>query len=666
MAAARAVQLQPSHERVRHGLTVALVGPDGAGKTTVARRLADVLPRRVTYLYMGVNPDSSNVLLPTTRLVHAVRRASGASPDTGGPRDSRRPDAPPPRSRGRRLLRSGRSFLRLANRLAEEWQRALIASVERRRGSIVVFDRHFFADYYAYDVAAVGRRPYSRRLHGYVLARLYPRPDLVVYLDAPPETLLQRKGEGTLESLARRRREYLELGDVMNNFSVVDADRPLDAVVDDVVALVESFAGGDQPRPERDAGMAGPRRRPHARVLVTDASRGSAVSVIRSLGGRGMHVIAADSAGRSPGFSSTYASERLRYPPPAESPEAMVDVLLSAARERRVDLIIPVTDETVAPLAAARERFDGVCRLALPSAEALAASRDKMATVELAGELGIPVPRTELVVGLDDALRAAPTLGWPVVLKPRFSRVVRDGRAIERYSVAYAENEDGLAEQMRAFEGRCDVLLQEYCGGEAHGVELLAHEGRTLAAFQHRRLREVPITGGASSFREGVALDPVLFDQATRLLAALDWTGLAMVEFKVGETTGPKLMELNGRIWGSLPLAVKSGMDFPAGLVDVCLGALPAADEPPNTSYTPGVRSRDLGLEVMWIGSTLRRARRYPFIPTPRRRDALAAALRLLYPGDGFDVLAREDPRPGLVEIANVAGRLRRKVGRGR
>jgi hypothetical protein len=139
-----------------------------------------------------------------------------------------------------------------------------------------------------------------------------------------------------------------------------------------------------------------------------------------------------------------------------------------------------------------------------------------------------------------------------------------------------------------------------------------------------------------------------------------------MVEFKVRETTGPKLMELNGRIWGSLPLAVKSGMDFPAGLVDVCLGALPAADEPPNTSYTPGVRSRDLGLEVMWIGSTLRRARRYPFIPTPRRRDALAAALRLLYPGDGFDVLAREDPRPGLVEIANVAGRLRRKVGRGR
>jgi predicted ATP-grasp superfamily ATP-dependent carboligase/thymidylate kinase len=647
-------------------LTVALIGPDGAGKTTVARRLADVLPWRVTYLYMGVNPDSSNVLLPTTRLVHAVRRARGAPPDTAGPRDSGRPDAPPPRSGRRRLLRSTRSFLRLANRLAEEWQRAGIAAVERRRGSIVVFDRHFFADYYAYDVVAGAPRSLSRRLHGYVLARLYPRPDLVVYLDAPPETLLQRKGEGTLESLARRRREYLDLGRVMSNFSVVDADRPLDVVVADVAALVESSVGGNGSRPEADEGPAGPRRRRHARVLVTDASRGSAVSIIRSLGRSGMHVIAADSEGRSPGFASSYASGRLRYPSPAESPEAMVDVLLAAARDRRLDLIIPVTDETVVPLADARERFEGVCRLAVPSAEALATSRDKMATVELARELGIPVPRTELVTGVDDALRAAPLLGWPVVLKPRFSRVVRDGHAVERYSVSYAENEDGLAERMRNFEGRCDVLLQEYCGGEGHGVELLAHEGRTLAAFQHRRLREVPITGGASSFREAVALDPALLDQATRLLAALRWTGLAMVEFKVGETAGPRLMELNGRIWGSLPLAVKSGMDFPGRLADVYLGALPSADEPPNTSYAPGVRSRDLGLETVWIGSTLRRARRYPFIPTPRRRDALVAAVRLLYPGDGFDVLAREDPRPGLVEIANVAGRLRRKVGRGR
>jgi predicted ATP-grasp superfamily ATP-dependent carboligase/thymidylate kinase len=649
----------------RSGLTVALIGPDGAGKTSVARRLAEVLPPPVTYLYMGVNPGSSNLLLPSTRLVHAIRRARGATLDTAGPRDSRRPEQAPSKSRTKRSLRSARSFLRLANRLAEEWQRALVASVQRRRGSIVIFDRHFFADYYAYDVATPARRSTSRRLHGFVLARLYPRPDLVLYLDAPAETLLRRKGEGTLDSLARRRREYRELGHVMSNFAVVDADRPLPDVVGEVAAIIKDFAGGEQVGSEPVSRTSPRPRVRQARVLVTDASRGSAVTIIRSLGRRGMHVIAADSEARSPGFYSRYAAGRLRYPPPDESPEEMVEVLLAAARTRRIDLIVPVTDETILPMLAARERFAGVCRLALPEPGPLTTTLDKMATFELAAELGIPLPRTELVSRVNEALRAAPALGWPVVLKPRFSRILRDGHGIERYTVSYAANEEALAQEMGLLEGRSDVLLQEYCGGEAHGVEVLAHEGRPLAAFQHRRLREVPITGGASSFRESVALEPVLFGHAARLLAALEWTGLAMVEFKVGDE-GPRLMEVNGRIWGSLPLAVKSGIDFPAGFADVCLGNVPGPDYRPDLSYAVGVRSRNLDLEVVWIGSTLRGARAYPGVPTPRRRQAVAAALRLAYPRDGFDILGREDPRPGLVELVRIAGKLRGKLARGR
>jgi predicted ATP-grasp superfamily ATP-dependent carboligase len=533
-----------------------------------------------------------------------------------------------------------------------------------RRGAIVLFDRHFFADYYAYDVAAPGRRSASRRLHGFVLAHLYPKPDLVVYLDASAETLLLRKGEGTLESLARRRGEYLELARVMTNFAVVDAERPLDDVVGEVAARVEAFAGGEQRQPQSGAGTSPRPRVQQARVLVTDAARPSAVSIIRSLGRRGLHVIAADSDARSPGFYSRYTAERLRYPPPEESPEEMVEALLAAARKRRIDLIVPITDETILPLAGARGRFADVCRIALPEPRALVTSRDKMATVELATELGVPVPRTELVSTVSDALRAAPLLGWPVVVKPRFSRLVRAGR-VERFTVSYAADEAALAAQMGALEGRSDVLLQEYYAGDGYGVELLAHEGRPIAAFQHRRLREVPITGGASSFRESVALDPLLLDYAVRLLAALDWTGLAMVEFKLGPE-GPRLMEINGRIWGSLPLAVKSGMDFPARLADVCLGSPQVPDGPLDTSYDLGVRSRNLDLEMVWIGSTLRRARRYPGVPTPRPRQAVATALRLLYPGDGFDMLTREDPRPGLVELARIAGKLRGKMARGR
>jgi predicted ATP-grasp superfamily ATP-dependent carboligase len=209
--------------------------------------------------------------------------------------------------------------------------------------------------------------------------------------------------------------------------------------------------------------------------------------------------------------------------------------------------------------------------------------------------------------------------------------------------------------------GRTDVLLQRYVTGDGHGVELLMAAGRPLAAFQHHRLREVPITGGASSFRESVALDPALLDASVRLLGELSWTGLAMVEFRVGPD-GPSLMEVNGRIWGSLPLAVKAGMDFPAQMADLFLDG-PPLEGPVDTDYRIGVRSRNLSLDVVWIGSTLRRRRRYPYLGAPRRREAVAAAAGLLRPSDGYDLLEADDPGPGLAELRGLAGKLRSKVG---
>src|SRR6266851_6581158 len=137
-------------------VTVALIGADGAGKTTIGRRLEHALPMPVKYIYMGVNADSTNFLLPTTRLVRAVRRACGAGPDVAGPPDPDRVQAPP-KGRTKRVLGSLRSCLSLVNRVCEEWYRQAVAWHYQRKGNVVVFDRHFFSDYYAYDIAVNGR-----------------------------------------------------------------------------------------------------------------------------------------------------------------------------------------------------------------------------------------------------------------------------------------------------------------------------------------------------------------------------------------------------------------------------------------------------------------------------------------------------------------------------
>jgi thymidylate kinase len=223
--------------------TVALIGPDGAGKTTVGRRLQRELPIPATYLYMGVNAEASNCVLPTTRLIRAVKRLRGAAPDTAGPPDPlvRRPLEPA--TRVRRAGLALRNALRLANQLAEEWHRQVRAWIHIRRGRVVVFDRHFFADFHAYDIAGGDARPLGRRIHGLMLEHLYPRPDLVVYLDAAPEVLLARKGEGTIEALARRRRDYLELARLSGRFTTVDASRPLEDVTRDVARIILAFSG---------------------------------------------------------------------------------------------------------------------------------------------------------------------------------------------------------------------------------------------------------------------------------------------------------------------------------------------------------------------------------------------------------------------------------------
>lgn len=215
--------------------TVALIGPDGAGKMTVARALPAALPMPVRYLYMGVSAESSNVLLPTTRLMRRAKRIVGAAPDTAGPPSH----APRRRSRSflRRRLADARSVLRLGNRLAEEWYRQWTAWRWQRGGAVVVFDRHFFIDYHAYDVAGEART-WSQRAHGFVLGRLYPKPDLVIYLDAPGEVLLARKGEGTIDALERRRVEYRAVAAVVPDFVEVDATRSLEAVTAEVAEAI--------------------------------------------------------------------------------------------------------------------------------------------------------------------------------------------------------------------------------------------------------------------------------------------------------------------------------------------------------------------------------------------------------------------------------------------
>lgn len=219
--------------------TVAMVGPDGAGKTTVCKELAATLGLPTKYVYMGINLEASNVLLPTTRMWLEMKRWRGKRPDMGG---AMRSNGAAGKSGLGGWFAQCKSGVRLLNLISEEAFRQLVCRYWRMRGRTVLCDRDFYCDYYAYDVAPQrDERSLVQRLHGWLLKNAYQRPDLLIVLEAPAEQMYGRKSEGTLESLEQRRLEYRQLKTKFCHFHVVDASQPLDVVVQQARTIIEHF-----------------------------------------------------------------------------------------------------------------------------------------------------------------------------------------------------------------------------------------------------------------------------------------------------------------------------------------------------------------------------------------------------------------------------------------
>jgi predicted ATP-grasp superfamily ATP-dependent carboligase len=251
--------------------------------------------------------------------------------------------------------------------------------------------------------------------------------------------------------------------------------------------------------------------------------------------------------------------------------------------------VLPVTEITTTVVVENRGEFERCSRIPFPVVETFNRAGNKVEVLALAEKLSIPIPLGVVIGHPDDRPQWPEGLRFPVVVKPHRSRIRVNGQW-RSTSVTYAEDRAEL-DQILGAKDACEypILLQQRIIGPGLGVFLCYQRGKLVAQFAHRRLREKPPSGGVSVFCESVPVPLHALRYAKALLDELSWEGVAMVEFKMDQLDQSlKLMEINGRFWGSLQLAIDAGVDFPDLLVRTL------ADEPMKMvdRYRIGVRSR--------------------------------------------------------------------------
>lgn len=384
------------------------------------------------------------------------------------------------------------------------------------------------------------------------------------------------------------------------------------------------------------------------------------LTIVRDLGREGVPVIGIGRSEQALGMASRYLQRGLVRPREAQ---ALIEQLADLAAQLGpapdgqpgAACLFAVSENDIALLNRHRERLGGY-RIMFPSQVLMDRVLHKDRTYAAAAKVGIRTPRTEQVADLAQLDAVASTLRYPVVLK--WANPHEVGAALHAAGLAldkthYCHTQQELLDYLRPYAraGRYP-LIQEYCPGYGLGQFVLMKDGVPHYTFQHRRMHEWPPEGGFSSMCVSLPPDShaALMAQSVALLRELEWEGIAMVEYRHDPETGESaLMEINGRFWGSLPLAYHAGARFPSMMARLFgLGQDIVA-----APYRGGVRCRYMLPETKRLLRILLAPHRIAdkklhFRPLSELFHYLLDFLR---PGMRYYVLELKDPGPFLSDV---------------
>lgn len=384
------------------------------------------------------------------------------------------------------------------------------------------------------------------------------------------------------------------------------------------------------------------------KVLVLGEDTRSFLSVVRSLGRYGLEVHASWCPFNAAAAHSHYLYKIHRSPVVVAGDDAWLEALADLIQREQFDLVIPCHDAAMLLLQTKRERLESAGRIYLLDNAVFETVFSKDKTHELGSRLGIRVPKQIVATTADQVRDVAEEWRYPVVLKPPSSASLHNPFA--RKAVKKVWNADEVDSALRGFDLASGVQVQENFIGYGIGVEFLARNGEVLTALQHERVHE-PLMGGGSSYRKTVALDRELLEATKALVRATSYTGVGMVEFKQNPVTREwVLIEINGRFWGSLPLALAAGMDFPKYLYQMLCEE---QTEFPR-EYRKNLYCRNWSIDFYWMKANLLADHTNPALMTVPMSKVLGEIVNFCALRERSDTLVLDDPRPAYHDLMTI------------
>ncbi len=333
------------------------------------------------------------------------------------------------------------------------------------------------------------------------------------------------------------------------------------------------------------------------KVLVTETQVRSALSVIRSLGKRGITVYAGDHDKISTGFFSKYTKKSIVYPDVRKDEDGFIEAILQFVKSEKIDVIFPIIEESIIALLKNRELFEKHTIIPFTDLDKLLQAMDKSQTFKLAESLDLPIPKTYYPQTVKDLEEINI---YPVVLKPTISAGSRG------LSVCNNRNELNEAFQQNV-ERYKKFIVQDYIpdiNGEK--VELCWYgfydwDSKLKAHGCYKVLRTYPINCGPATYKVSIENEEVN-RIATKILDHLQWQGLALIDFRVDPRDNiPKMLEINPRLWASCEHSIRAGFDLPGMWLDFALKKKIPVQEPIKV----GVKSRNIiPGEMLWLLSS--------------------------------------------------------------